>query len=677
MLLQIDTTSSAIAQSHWSYSNHYLPALLFVTGMLSVFLILKRSQKEKAPPATDETNTGQSNPPIPPVEKYSGADLSAKPIPVANVEVKPDRAASAITEKAPAPDLAQSLRTDKQIPSPIEKSTLKQNVPLEKRPKIIEVKLDPSSSIKKIGYTPINYLQSDPVSYPIVVMPKPTAIATIPIEGRSGKKGYKEADFKKHLTMFFSGHFQILDNRIVPIQDRDIPCSPDFSLINWKNGMNMFIDIEIDEPYEGTNNISTRRPLHYQGVDNNRNKEMTDNGWIVIRFAEIQIHQYPLRCCSFLADIVSQLDPHYVSPASLKEAKPIDRFNKVLLWTKEEAEKMSNEKYREKYLGIDRFGDIEEENLLYKISGGKGVTETKVTENKSKPVEKQRASTIASLPKSDFVIKKENESAELIPYRKGTKWGYSNRDKKILIDCVYYDAWFFDGDLALVNLNKRWCFIDKSGNPQIQLDTVKPFPFSDGLSLVKTIRVRGSYGSTQWAECDYIDLSGNSVVKRACQDSRSFTEGLAAVKENGKWGFIDKKGELKIGCIYDSVDSFEKGIAKVKRSESLIYINKEGKEVKGYTEKPKEKFVDSFKIINANGKFGFIDENQQQIIPCKYERVDNFMDNGLAIVHYRNKWGNWNVFGLIDKQGTEYWEGKYWETYGEALSNGAGIDSPF
>ena len=44
---------------------------------------------------------------------------------------------------------------------------------------------------------------------------------------------------------------------------------------------------------------------------------------------------------------------------------------------------------------------------------------------------------------------------------------------------------------------------------------------------------------------------------------RELKEGLAAVKKNSHWGFINEKGELVIPCIYDEVHDFSEGYAVV------------------------------------------------------------------------------------------------------------------
>ena len=35
-----------------------------------------------------------------------------------------------------------------------------------------------------------------------------------------------------------------------------------------------------------------------------------------------------------------------------------------------------------------------------------------------------------------------------------------------------------------------------------------------------------------------------------------FSEELAKIKKNGKWGYIDKKGNIVIDCIYDDAKDF-------------------------------------------------------------------------------------------------------------------------
>lgn len=50
--------------------------------------------------------------------------------------------------------------------------------------------------------------------------------------------------------------------------------------------------------------------------------------------------------------------------------------------------------------------------------------------------------------------------------------------------------------------------------------------------------------------------------------------------QNDKWGFVNKKGQLITECIYDEVEYFtEDGIAKVKKDGKYGFIDGNGKMV--------------------------------------------------------------------------------------------------
>ena len=60
------------------------------------------------------------------------------------------------------------------------------------------------------------------------------------------------------------------------------------------------------------------------------------------------------------------------------------------------------------------------------------------------------------------------------------------------------------------------------------------------------------------------------------EDAYPFREGLAAVKRNGKWGYIDKYGTVKVQLKYDSATCFYEGLAQVTYNGSLFFIDKNG-----------------------------------------------------------------------------------------------------
>ena len=72
---------------------------------------------------------------------------------------------------------------------------------------------------------------------------------------------------------------------------------------------------------------------------------------------------------------------------------------------------------------------------------------------------------------------------------------------------------------------------------------------------------------------------------------------MAAVKLNGKYGFIDKTGKEVIPFQYDEATYFYDGLALVK--EGTIRDKKNN--------------------VTQYGKYGFIDKTNKVVIPIKYE----------------------------------------------------------
>jgi hypothetical protein len=60
-----------------------------------------------------------------------------------------------------------------------------------------------------------------------------------------------------------------------------------------------------------------------------------------------------------------------------------------------------------------------------------------------------------------------------------------------------------------------------------------------------------------------------------------FYSGLAYVQDKGKYGYIDKSGNVVIPCKWNSADNFSYGKAKVKGDDGKWYqINMQGEIVK-------------------------------------------------------------------------------------------------
>ena len=79
-------------------------------------------------------------------------------------------------------------------------------------------------------------------------MPKPNSRIKLPRIGRTNQKGYKENDFFNQIRLQIPS-IEKTNNVHMVIPNYNKPYEPDIVLFD-KN-LNLYIDIEIDEPYDG------------------------------------------------------------------------------------------------------------------------------------------------------------------------------------------------------------------------------------------------------------------------------------------------------------------------------------------------------------------------------------------------------------------------------------------
>ena len=141
--------------------------------------------------------------------------------------------------------------------------------------------------------------------------------------------------------------------------------------------------------------------------------------------------------------------------------------------------------------------------------------------------------------KPNITSNEQETVATLIPYRKKDKWGFCDRNKKIVIQPTYDWASSFSEGLARVGIgeypNTKYGFIDKKGNYVIQPIYDEAWSFSEGLAPVGI----GKLLNTKWG---FIDKKRNYVIQPTYDWASSFSEGLARVVLNDKYGYIDTKG---------------------------------------------------------------------------------------------------------------------------------------
>lgn len=194
--------------------------------------------------------------------------------------------------------------------------------------------------------------------------------------------------------------------------------------------------------------------------------------------------------------------------------------------------------------------------------------------------------------------------------------------------------------------------------------------------------------SENYEEFCYLDVKTGKKVKNAqtYEWASYFYDNIAIVKKNGKYRFINKKFEFISSDEYSQVTIFNEGIAYAVKPSGLIEaINKQGKVIFALKEAEKaymfkdgvsifETEKNTFGIVNTKGdilfetenhidacnkeiikiakttnagtKYGIVDYNNNEIIPCEYDNIslDAFSSkNKLFLVENNEKCGVINI----------------------------------
>ena len=182
------------------------------------------------------------------------------------------------------------------------------------------------------------------------------------------------------------------------------------------------------------------------------------------------------------------------------------------------------------------------------------------------------------------------------------------------------------------------------------------------------LRLQSDY-STHYG---FINSKGMCVIAPAFEKTKSFSEGLCAVRVKKKWGFINKRGEMVIQPTFSKVKDFREGLAAVKVGSVWGYIDRVGNylvkpsrwlEANSFrngiaivADGPKKGIIyrsgeyicrdldsvgrlsNGFYCIEKGGLYGYIRQDGRAFVEPKYEDANDFSE-GLAAVSQDKKWG--------------------------------------
>lgn len=154
------------------------------------------------------------------------------------------------------------------------------------------------------------------------------------------------------------------------------------------------------------------------------------------------------------------------------------------------------------------------------------------------------------------------------------------------------------------------------------------------------------YPVNVWGKYGYVDKSGNMAIKPQFTSAGIFKEGMAKVGIDGKLGYIDKTGTVVIKPQYAEAYDFSEDLAAVRTIDGkTMYIDKEGNMVVSRADMMYPYgFSEGLAACGSNQSIGFMDSSGKVIVPKMYSSVSLF-SQGLAAVVVGQK------YGYIDNKG--------------------------
>ncbi|OGU59430.1 MAG: hypothetical protein A2X64_00765 [Ignavibacteria bacterium GWF2_33_9] len=148
------------------------------------------------------------------------------------------------------------------------------------------------------------------------------------------------------------------------------------------------------------------------------------------------------------------------------------------------------------------------------------------------------------------------------------KFGFIDENFKIVIPLEYDEAHDFHEGLSRINKDALFGYIDTIGLSYIPPIFILATDFKEGRAFVAK---GNAMDSLHWA---ILSHGGKILTEYQFDQINDYSQGIAAVKQNGKWFYVDLWGKKFIERDWKYCDSFVDGIA--------LAFEDGGKERKGY-----------------------------------------------------------------------------------------------
>lgn len=244
--------------------------------------------------------------------------------------------------------------------------------------------------------------------------------------------------------------------------------------------------------------------------------------------------------------------------------------------------------------------------------------------------------------------------------KEGKQWGFVNERDSFVVAPQYDAVGDFIGAYAWVNrggkvkknnlpVGGKWGLINEKGELVCPLEYDFVAMPSEELVAVNVGGVM-SDNNMQGGKWGYVDVrTGKLVVSAEYDKVGNFYNGAAWVVKNKQYGLINNKGELTIGCQYESVsDCYNNKVVWLEKNGKYALSDQKGHLLTDFVYIDYSGFVENVAWVkNDESLFGLINGKGEILLQPRYIKVMPFYNNVAAVF---SKAGQ---IGLVNTKGKE------------------------
>ena len=276
----------------------------------------------------------------------------------------------------------------------------------------------------------------------------------------------------------------------------------------------------------------------------------------------------------------------------------------------------------------------------------------------------------------DLISRKQGE---IFPVIKNEYWGAINERGLEIVVCVY-DSIFesannqlsvkFKGQYGIISLKEEWLAYPQPYKLKL-LNQDRYFKKKDGMLMlcsfagttlyftINPIDIKEDHfiehvstGGTWTVDFDGRIISRQLPPAEPTEEIFPSTEGLRGIKKNGRYGFIDDQGRLRIANRYENIKPFSEGLAPIKLRNKWGFINRDEKIIIQPAYEDVTPFEKHYSYVKQNGLCGLLSHEGKLVLPTRYSEI-KILDNGRLFLSLNG------LQGLADQHGNILLHPKY------------------